>query len=516
MRLKQQTKLNLRLDASHAGPMIGYVRIMFLTCARFFRGMRMTNAPSIVANTIFLRSIRMALAAGIFAWQLFALPLIAQPSQQATIRAALLNVRSGPAIKHRIVNRLEKGTQVRVLARDHGWLHIDYGTGKGYVLNDVRYIEMASVATGPSADLGSPLKKSPAAADKIVEQLANVRNEVAEITRKEKAVIDDFNSGEQALNKARKRVRTAKSALAVIEAKINDTSGRSEALEKEIRRSEAYAAKRLVSIYKLNWIGKIHLLATADSFFDFVTRKSALETILNQDEQLLQKMHGNQAALEALITEQKARAAEKRALELSLNEHIRNLNQGQQRRAAVLKRIQSEKKLELAALESLKQAAWKLDRTMDTLPPSAIRPPADVVAKPFKEYKGLLSWPVKGKIISFFGPYRNEKYKVINFRSGIDIRAERGEPIRSISAGLTIYANWFKGFGNMIIIDHGEHYYTVYAHLEEVFKVKGDRVEKGEVIATVGDSGSLMGPALHFEVRHHGKPMDPLKWIRKG
>jgi septal ring factor EnvC (AmiA/AmiB activator) len=104
----------------------------------------------------------------------------------------------------------------------------------------------------------------------------------------------------------------------------------------------------------------------------------------------------------------------------------------------------------------------------------------------------------------------------MNFRSGIDIQAERGEPIRSISAGLTIYANWFKGFGNMIIIDHGDHYYTVYAHLEEVFKVKGDRVEKGEVIATVGDSGSLMGPALHFEVRHHGKPVDPLKWIRKG
>jgi murein hydrolase activator len=67
----------------------------------------------------------------------------------------------------------------------------------------------------------------------------------------------------------------------------------------------------------------------------------------------------------------------------------------------------------------------------------------------------------------------------------------------------------------MLIIDHGDHYYTVYAHLEEVFKIKGDRVEKDEVIATVGDSGSLMGPGLHFEVRHHGKPMDPLQWIKK-
>ena len=68
----------------------------------------------------------------------------------------------------------------------------------------------------------------------------------------------------------------------------------------------------------------------------------------------------------------------------------------------------------------------------------------------------------------------------------------------------------------MMIIDHGHHYYTVYAHLEEVFKVKGDRVDQGEVIATVGDSGSMEGPALHFEVRHHGKPIDPLVWIQKG
>jgi len=68
----------------------------------------------------------------------------------------------------------------------------------------------------------------------------------------------------------------------------------------------------------------------------------------------------------------------------------------------------------------------------------------------------------------------------------------------------------------MIIIDHGKNYYTVYAHLEETFKSKGDMVEKEEVIATAGDAGSLSGPGLYFEVRHHGKPIDPLEWIRKG
>ena len=124
--------------------------------------------------------------------------------------------------------------------------------------------------------------------------------------------------------------------------------------------------------------------------------------------------------------------------------------------------------------------------------------------------------PVEGKITNLFGPYKNPKYNVTNFRSGIDIEAEKGEPIRSVFKGTVIFSNWFKGYGNMIIIDHGNSYYTVYAHLEETFKTKGDEVDTAEVIATVGDTGSMTGVKLYFEVRHHGKPMNPLSWLKKG
>jgi len=128
----------------------------------------------------------------------------------------------------------------------------------------------------------------------------------------------------------------------------------------------------------------------------------------------------------------------------------------------------------------------------------------------------LLNMPVKGNIVSFFGPYHNPKFNVVNFNSGIVIQADRGEPIRAVHDGKVLYSSWFKGYGNIIIIDHGDSYYTVYAHAEELFAAKGARVEKGEVVATVGDTGSLIGPSLHFEVRHHGRPVDPLKWIKKG
>ena len=124
--------------------------------------------------------------------------------------------------------------------------------------------------------------------------------------------------------------------------------------------------------------------------------------------------------------------------------------------------------------------------------------------------------PVKGKIVNLFGPHKNKKLNVVNFQSGIEIKADRGEPIRAVFDGQILYATWFKGYGNMIIIDHGENYYTVYAHAEELFASKGDTIDRGDVVATVGDSGSMIGPSLHFEVRHHGKPVDPLKWINKG
>ena len=124
--------------------------------------------------------------------------------------------------------------------------------------------------------------------------------------------------------------------------------------------------------------------------------------------------------------------------------------------------------------------------------------------------------PVKGKIVFLFGTYRTTKFNVKIFRSGIDIQADYGEPIRAIHGGKIIYANWLKGYGNMIVIDHGGDYHTVYAHAQELFKARGDLVEAGEVIATVGDTGSLIGPDLYFEVRHRGKPVDPLKWVKKG
>mgnify|MGYP000140308244 CR=1 FL=1 len=145
---------------------------------------------------------------------------------------------------------------------------------------------------------------------------------------------------------------------------------------------------------------------------------------------------------------------------------------------------------------------------------SAEAGPLEITRRPFIQLKGLLNLPVNGKIVSSYGHYRDTEFDITKFRSGVLIRAERGEPIHAVANGTTLFADWFKGYGNMLIIDHGDHYYTVYAHLEALFKARGDSVDADEVIATVGETATSAGPGLHFEVRHYGKPVDPLAWLR--
>ncbi len=105
---------------------------------------------------------------------------------------------------------------------------------------------------------------------------------------------------------------------------------------------------------------------------------------------------------------------------------------------------------------------------------------------------------MKGKIISSFGKKVIGRLNMETFRSGIDIQADRGEPVRSAYSGRILFSDWYKGYGNLMIIDHGDHYYSVYAHLEDRLKSKGDKVETGETIGTAGDYGFGCGHGTVF------------------
>jgi len=344
------------------------------------------------------------------------------------------------------------------------------------------------------------------------------RQEVKTFNRKESAIIKRLNRVEQSLDKSRKRVAVLGKEIKSIDEKISVTSKAVDRLKQRIQTNEKYAAQRLVAMYKMNWIGKFHLLASAGSMHEFVQRKAALEHILAHDEKIRRELVGDQADLNEMLVNLKIHKSRKKTRAAEYEAQSKLMSRERSTRKRLLAEIRSQKALELAAIDALTQAATNLDGKIKTLNSDmeAVAAEKNNTQLSFSAHKGLLIIPVKGRIISLFGPYKNRKYNITNFRNGIDIKADKGEPIRSVFQGKVLYSSWFKGYGNMVIIDHGNNYYTIYAHLEEIFKSKGDAVETREVIATVGDTGSMEGAKLYFEVRHHGKPENPLGWLKKG
>jgi len=271
-------------------------------------------------------------------------------------------------------------------------------------------------------------------------------------------------------------------------------------------------------LFKLDGVGRSNFLMSAESLQDWAWRKQALQRILSADKRLLIQLAQDKKTLEALYEKQKSQYADKQDLEKNYADQIQSIETEKKKRLKLLAEIRAKKALELAAIEALKQAADQLNATIETLNSAEAIPdsPVTQVGTDFISSKGLLPLPVKGKIISSFGKNVIGHLNMEMFRSGIDIQADRGEPVRSAYSGRILFSDWYKGYGNLMIIDHGDHYYSVYAHLEDRLKSKGDKVETGETIGTAGDSGSVAGTGLYFELRHRGKPMDPLEWIKKG
>ena len=131
----------------------------------------------------------------------------------------------------------------------------------------------------------------------------------------------------------------------------------------------------------------------------------------------------------------------------------------------------------------------------------------------FAAAKGRLPWPVQGKVSRWFGVQKDPRFGTSTFNGGIDIQAEKESDVTCVHPGRADYVDWLPGYGQCIIVNHGDGYYSLYAHTSKVFVSVGDMVRAGEVIASVGDTGSLLGDALHFEIRKDAEPINPAPWL---
>jgi septal ring factor EnvC (AmiA/AmiB activator) len=130
---------------------------------------------------------------------------------------------------------------------------------------------------------------------------------------------------------------------------------------------------------------------------------------------------------------------------------------------------------------------------------------------PFSRLKGLLRLPVRGELMNQFGTPREGGG--VSWK-GLFIRAPEGAEVRAVAHGTVAFAEWLRGFGNLVIVDHGEGYMSLYSNNESLYKQAGDAVKTGEAIASVGNSGGQESPGVYFELRHQSRPINPMAWIK--
>ena len=442
------------------------------------------------------------------------------------VTADEVRVQSEPGKNGLLQKTLKRGSKIKIIKHRQGWIQVLHDGEVGFIKDQAQTFKIVSSNITQTGREGpkkprvqqQQLNEYEKRKEHINREIKQGQLEVEAFTQKESDTIQRLNQVELALNKSQQRTAAVRKEIKKLDNAIGDASGSSDKLKKQIRANEIYVAQRLVALYKMNWLGRFHLLAAAGSMHEFIQRKAALERILAHDEKIRRDLISDQDELKNTLSRLNGLKEQKSSRAGELKKQIRGMSQERSTRTELLADIRSQKALELAAIDALTQASNELDRKINLLNTTINRsvPDKNVSRLPFSAHKGLLIQPVNGKIISLYGSYKNPKYNITNFRSGIDIKAENGEPVRSVFQGKVLYSSWFKTYGNIIIIDHGKNYYTVYAHLEETFKAKGDDVETGEVIATVGDTGSMIGAKLYFEVRHHGKPVNPMPWLKKG
>lgn len=282
-------------------------------------------------------------------------------------------------------------------------------------------------------------------------------------------------------------------------------------LESERRR----LSWRLREIYKRGRSADLEYVLSARSFGDLVTRTYYLARIAQEDRGhmlLTQARRGQVADTKSRL---EARKRELDRLKAETDRERRALGRIRAERRTLLNKIRSDAKSNEQAAQELERASRRIRGLIDELEKRRLsggRPP--VLFGDFGKNKGRLPWPVAGSVARSFGQQKNPRFNTTTFNSGVDIAAKFGAPITAVAKGRVDYVNWLEGYGKCAIINHGGGFYTLYANASEILVSVGKDVAAGETIGRVGDTGSTIGTALHFEIRKGREALNPLEWFR--
>jgi murein hydrolase activator len=342
-------------------------------------------------------------------------------------------------------------------------------------------------------DLKSRLESEASKETSILASLAKINLNKAIVERELEAQNVEMERGRAELVAIQSNVRTLRSGL---------------------DRERESMERTLVTLYKF---GRV-------DFFQFLLQARDIETYASESKHLAQLVHGQDelvagylASLEELRTAQAAlesKQADLAAMARAAKLKRQELETEARKNATMVREIRQNRTTYQQTLKELAESAEELQRLMDKIIAQEWALPAAWV--PFTERRGQLAWPIEGRVVTAYGYEKNPSFNTVVMNKGVEIAPSPDKSlVLAVHPGKVVYADYFQGYGNLLIVDHGLTYYTLYGHCSEFLAKVGDMVRAGQPLAVVGDTGSLKGECLYFEIRYRTKALDPLQWLKR-
>jgi septal ring factor EnvC (AmiA/AmiB activator) len=376
------------------------------------------------------------------------------------------------------------------------------------------------LSAAPGYALAQTAGSLEAEVEKYQNELTRVEKELREsrasantISRRERAIISELEGVEKDLDSIAKDIKESEARITLNNREIEKT-------QEELTRHEsdfAENAKKLEQWLKLLCNNREPTMVEVilhDIPQSKMTRRREIISLLAEEEaETVKKVVRLRTAVlnkrESLSKRSELDVLHTETMKLRAQQSIEK----KQQRQTLLTRLREQKNVYEAAIKDLEISARSLQEMVESI--REVEHAVFPGSAPFRGMRGLLPWPIEGKVTLPFGRIKNPGSSTYRRHLGLDILATAGSEIQAVHDAVVSYSDWFRGYGKLVILDHGDGYNSVYAHCSDIFVQEGDSVGAGQTIALVGETGSLQGPFLYFEIREHGQPVDPTVWLQR-
>jgi septal ring factor EnvC (AmiA/AmiB activator) len=357
----------------------------------------------------------------------------------------------------------------------------------------------------PSPDSESILPSSEA--QKIAEKLQESRKVLVEAEAQKRKILGSL----YVINQRMKKISTDKSHLTnelfQVQDNVKSIAKMIANLEVQIDRQRLQLRRRLRALYKLSGQGYIGILFSRESSSDFDETLRFLKIVTDNDYRLIRSYQQNVAAYKAQRKKLHGQIERLVGIEKNIKKQEGMLADEHKAKSKIVSEIDKEKIANLNKIRSLRSKTKEMVQSDAAL--------ADLLKPSIYEQKGQLQPPIQGTLAQDFGLVVDEKYKIRFSHKGWRFEASHGAAVSAIYDGKVVFADWIEGYGYTVVIDHGDHYYSVYGEIAHSRVKTGDALKKGQVFAEAGPATGSFSEGLYFEIRHFSEPENPANWLLK-